>query len=97
MKKIDLTLDTGDTELGELRPILGKAISDHFADGFLHHEWQGDVLRLSGPGASGSLIHEGGRLRLRAELRAPASWAHKVIRKKISAALADVAAEIKPG
>lgn len=94
MKNLDRKLDVGTVELAELRPILDAAISNHFADGFLHHEWEGDVLRLSGPGARGSLTHGAGRLRLSAELKPPASWMHRVIRHKLDAALADVAAYV---
>ncbi len=94
MKKLDFKLDTGSVSAGELKPILEAAISGHFADGFLHHEWDGDVLRLSGPGARGSIVHESGQLRLQAELRAPASLVHRAIRRKIEAALGDVAASL---
>ncbi len=95
MKKLDLDLDVGTAEMTELKPVLDAAISDHFSDGFLSHRWEGDVLRLSGPGARGSLVRQDGRLRLRAELRAPASWAHRVIRRKIDAALGDVATHVE--
>ncbi|MCP3958935.1 MAG: hypothetical protein GY719_13870 [bacterium] len=95
MKKLDLDLDVGTAEMSELKSVLDAAISDHFADGFLRHRWEGDVLRLSGPGARGSLVRRDGRLKLQAELRAPASWAHRVIRRKIDAALGDVAAHIE--
>lgn len=95
MKQLDVELEVGATSLGELRPVLDAAISDHFADGFLRHRWEGDVLRLSGPGARGSLVLEAGLLRLRAELRPPASWVHRVIRHKIDAALGDVEAHVK--
>ncbi len=94
MKKVDFKLATGDADAGELRPILDQAISDHFDDGFLHHAWDGDVLRLSGPGARGTIVHESGHLRLQAKLRAPASLVHRVIRRKIQAALEDVAAKL---
>jgi len=94
MKKIDFELEVGTTQLDELRPVLDAAISDHFADGFLRHRWEGDVLHLSGPGAQGSLICEAGTLKLQAELRPPASWMHRVIRHKIGAALGDVEAHV---
>ncbi len=94
MKRLDIVLDTGETEMPELRPILDAAITDHFDDGFLHHRWEGDVLQLSGPGAHGSIIHEAGHLKLQAELKPPASWVHKTIRRKIEAALGDLAAKI---
>ncbi len=94
MKKIDLELAVGTVKLTELRPILDAAIGDHFADGFLHHEWEGDVVRLSGPGARGSLVCQDGHLRLTAELKPPASWVHRVIRGKIDAALTDVVARV---
>lgn len=96
MKKLDFELATGGADAAALRSILDEAISDHFDDGFLHHEWDGDVLRLSGPGARGSVVHEPGHLRLRAELRPPASFIHRVIRRRVEAALADVAAALTP-
>ncbi len=94
MKRLDIALETGKSEMRELRPILDAAITDHFDDGFLHHRWEGDALRLSGPGAEGSIVHENGHLRLRAKLRPPASWVHRTIRHKIQAALDDLAAKI---
>ena len=97
MKKIDLELDTGVASLGELRPAIDAAIDDHFDDGFLRHRWEGDVLCLSGPGARGSLSHEDGRLKLYAQLKPPASWVSGTIRRKIEAALEDVAAKIGTG
>ncbi len=95
MKTLDFKLTTGDVDADELRPILDQAISDHFDDGFLHHEWDGDALRLSGPGARGSIVHEAGQLRLRAKLRAPASFVHRTILRRIQAAMDDVAARLK--
>ncbi len=94
MKRLDIVLETGKPAMGELRPLLDAAISKHFDDGFLHHRWEGDVLRLSGPGAAGSIVHESGSLRLQAELRPPASWVHRTIRRKIEAALDDLAARV---
>ena len=94
MKRLDFELETGDADVGELRPILDRAIRDHFAEGFLHHEWRGDVLHLSGPGARGSIVHESGRLRLQARLGLPASLVHRTIRRKLEAAIADVAARL---
>ncbi len=94
MKRLDFELATGDADLDRLRPIIARAIDNHFADGFLRHRWEGDVLRLSGPGASGSVVHEAGRLRLTAQLGPPASFVQGVIRRKIQAALDDVAAAL---
>ncbi len=94
MKVLEDELEVGTAGMRELRPWLEAAIADHFDDGFLRHRWEGDVLRLSGPGARGSLVCEAGSLRLRAVLRPPASWVHRVIRRKLDAALEDVAARI---
>ncbi len=90
MKRLDIALEIGQAGMSELRPILDAAITEHFDDGFLHHRWEGDVLRLTGPGAEGSIVHEDGHLRLRAALRPPASWVHRTIRSKIEAALEDL-------
>ena len=54
------------------------------------------MLLLSGPGARGSIVHEDGRLRLRAKLKPPASLVHRLIRRKIETALSDVAARVEP-
>ncbi len=94
MRVLEDQLDIGATGMRDLRPLLEAAIADHFDDGFLRHRWEGDVLRLSGPGARGSLVCEAGTLRLRAVLKPPASWVHRVIRRKLDAALEDVAARI---
>ena len=95
MKKLDLELEVGAVEMTELRPVLDTAITDHFAEGIMRHRWEGDVLRLTGPGAKGSVVYEAGRLRLRAQLKPPASWVHRTIRKKVDAALGDVAAHVE--
>ena len=97
MRTLDERLWIGEADMGELRPVLESAIADHFADGFLRHQWEGDVLRLSGPGARGSLACEAGFLKLRAVLKPPASWVHRTIRRKLDAALGDVAAKLAPG
>ena len=93
MRTLEDELWVGEAEMRELRPLLEAAIADHFDDGFLRHRWEGDVLRLSGPGARGSLVCEAGSLKLEAVLRPPASWVHRVIRRKLDAALEDVAAK----
>lgn len=95
MKRLDFKLATGGADAAELRRVLDQTISDHFDDGFLHHKWDGDVLRLSGPGARGSIVHEAGHLKLQAKLRAPASLVHRAIRRRIQAAMDDVAAKLR--
>ncbi len=95
MKNLNYELEAGTADTDRLRSILDQAIKDHFTDGFLRHQWQGNVLRLAGPGAKGSIVVESGRLRLQAQLRPPASLVHRLIRQKIEAALADVSAKVE--
>jgi len=71
----------------EARPSLDAALAEQFPGGMLQRRWDGDVLRLSGPGAEGSIVFNGGHLIGRADLKPPASLMRPLIEQKISAAL----------
>lgn len=73
--------------LDELRPQLDAALAEQFPGGMLKRQWDGDVLRLSGPGANGTIVLEPGRLVGEAELAPPASLMRGTIEQKIAAAL----------
>ena len=77
--------------LAELRPALDAALAEQFPGGMLRRQWDGDVLRLSGPGAKGTVVLDAGRLVGEAELGPPASLMRGTIEQKIGAALAKAA------
>jgi hypothetical protein len=77
--------------LAELRPALDAALAEQFPGGMLRRQWDGDVLRLSGPGAKGTVVLDAGRLVGEAELAPPASLMRGTIEQKIGAALAKAA------
>lgn len=85
----DLVIErpTAASSMAEVRPRLDAALKEQFPGGMLQRRWEGDVLHLSGPGASGTIVYEAGRLVGRAELKPPASLMRPVIEKKITAAL----------
>ena len=77
--------------MDELRPALDAALAEQFPGGMLRRQWEGDVLRLSGPGAKGTIVLAGGRLVGEAELTPPASLMRATIEQKIGAALSKAA------
>jgi hypothetical protein len=77
--------------MAELRPALDAALRDHLFGGLLQGRWEGDVLRLWGPGARGSVVYEAGRLIGRADLGLPASLLRPQIEEKLASALREVA------
>jgi putative polyhydroxyalkanoate system protein len=89
----DLRLEqpTAKTSIDEVRPALDAALAEQFPGGMLRRQWEGDVLRLSGPGAKGSIVLEPGRLVGEAELGPPASLMRGTIEQKIGTALAKAA------
>jgi len=82
-----IEVPTPHPSMAEARPALDAALAAEFPGGMLKRSWEGDVLRLSGPGASGEIVHQDGRLVGRAELEPPASLMRGVIEQKIGAAL----------
>jgi hypothetical protein len=75
----------------EVREALNSALQREFPGGMLQRRWEGDVLHLSGPGARGTIVLEGGRLIGRAELAPPASLMKSMIEQKVGAAHKDAA------
>ncbi len=88
MSEVKIEVETKFASIGELRPVLDAALREQFPGGMLQRKWDGDVLRLSGPGAEGSITLEGGKVVGLANLRPPASLMRTMIESKISAALA---------
>ena len=78
---------TSASSMAEARARLDAALKEQFPGGMLQRRWEGEVLHLTGPGASGTIVYDAGRLVGRAELKPPASLMRPVIEKKISAAL----------
>ncbi|MCB1007639.1 MAG: polyhydroxyalkanoic acid system family protein [Acidobacteria bacterium] len=82
------------TQLGSmeaLRPKLDAALQKQFPGGMLQRRWEGDVLQLSGPGAKGSIVLDGGQIVGRAELGPPASMMRGLIEQKIGTAMREAA------
>ncbi len=82
-----MVIPTDKKSMGEIRAALDIALGAQFPGGMLKREWDGDVLKLSGPGAQGTIVLEDGQLVGRATLGPPASLMQAVINEKISAAL----------
>jgi len=75
----------------ELREPLNSALQRQFPGGLLQRRWEGDVLHLTGPGAKGTIVLDGGKLIGRADLTPPASLMRGMIEQKVGAALKDAA------
>lgn len=82
----DLTIEVITTKLSmeEIRPALDAGLRQEFPGGMLKWRWEGEVMHLSGPGATATIILEEGRLVGRAHLKPPASLMKPVIEQKIS-------------
>jgi hypothetical protein len=91
MADIKIELEVTDKTMADLRPRLDAALAKNFPGGMLQRRWDGDVLHLTGPGADGTIVLEGGNLIGRASLRPPASLMKTMIEEKIASALRDVA------
>ncbi|HEX6203758.1 MAG TPA: polyhydroxyalkanoic acid system family protein [Thermoanaerobaculia bacterium] len=91
MSDLRLEQPTAKTSIDEVRPALDAALAEQFPGGMLKRQWDGDVLRLSGPGAKGSIVLEPGRLVGEAELAPPASLMRGPIEQRIGTALAKAA------
>ncbi|MDA8017391.1 MAG: polyhydroxyalkanoic acid system family protein [Thermoanaerobaculia bacterium] len=74
-----------------IRPDLDAALKKQFPGGMMKTSWDGDVLNLSGPGAQGTVVLEGGHLLGQATLKPPASMMRAVIEEKVTKALTEAA------
>ncbi|MEM6454947.1 MAG: hypothetical protein AAF772_07615 [Acidobacteriota bacterium] len=74
-----------------LKPRLDSALQKQFPGGLLKRSWDGDVLALTGPGASGTIVFENGKLVGRAALTPPASLMRGTIEDKITVAMQNAA------
>jgi Putative polyhydroxyalkanoic acid system protein (PHA_gran_rgn) len=85
----DLTIEvaTAKNAMADIRPVLDAALQEEFPGGMLKWRWEGDVMHLSGPGATATIVHEEGRLVGRAQLKPPASLMKPVIEGKIKKAM----------
>lgn len=87
MSDLRIEVETTKRSMEELRPALDAALHEAFPGGMLRRQWDGEVLRLSGPGALGSVVLADGRLVGVADLKPPASLMRPIIEQKISGAL----------
>lgn len=91
MSQLSIDFPTTKTSMDELRDALDAAIHQEFPGGMMKREWDGDVLRLKGPGAEGTVTFEDGRLVGRASLGGPALLMKPVIASKMTAVLKRIA------
>ncbi len=90
MGNLLIEAQTGEKTLdGALRKKIDTTLDRHLPHGLLHLRWDRDVLRISGPGAKGTMAFSGGRLRVKGRLSLPASLFQSLIEQKIKAAFAD--------
>jgi hypothetical protein len=91
MSELRIEVETAKRTMADLRPALDAALAKEFPGGMLQRRWEGDVLRLSGPGAQGTIALEDGRIVGFATLGPPASLMRGVIEQKVGAALRSAA------
>jgi hypothetical protein len=91
MSELRIEVETAKRTMADLRPALDAALAKEFPGGMLQRRWDGDVLRLSGPGAQGTIAFESGRLVGLATLGPPASLMRGMIEQKVGAALRSAA------
>ena len=87
MSTVELSFETAKASMDEIRADLDAALQKEFPGGMLKRSWDGDTLQLTGPGAKGTILLEGGQLIGRAELKPPASMMRAVIEQKIGDAM----------
>lgn len=87
MSDVELNVETAKAGMGEIRADLDAALQKEFPGGMLRRSWDGEILRLSGPGATGTIVFDGGKLIGRADLKPPASMMRALIEQKIGAAM----------
>ncbi len=87
MSDLLVEVPTSKPSMADVRPALDAALQKEFPGGMLQRRWEGDVLHLSGPGAQGTVVLDGGRLLGQAKLAPPASLMRPIIESKIGSAL----------
>ena len=92
MSELTIEVETKQVSMTEMRAPIDAALREAFPGGMLKWRWEGEVLHLSGPGASGTVVLEPGRLVGRALLGPPASLMRPVIEQKIRSVMLKVAA-----
>jgi hypothetical protein len=92
MSDLTIEVETAKSSMEEIRPALDAGLKEAFPGGMLKWRWEGDVMHLSGPGATATIALEGSRLVGRAHLKAPAVLMKPVIEQKIAAVMKKVAA-----
>jgi hypothetical protein len=92
MSELTIAVETAHAAMETIRPVLDAALKESFPGGMLKWRWEGDVMHLSGPGATATIVLEAGRLVGRAELKPPASLMRPVIEQKITQAMKKAAA-----
>lgn len=91
MSDLEIKVATSKSGMDEVRPSLDAALKKQFPGGMMKTSWDGEVLNLSGPGAQGTVVFNGGHLVGRATLKPPASMMRGVIEEKVSKALTEAA------
>ena len=92
MSDLTIEVETAKSSMEELRPKIDAGLLAAFPGGMLKWRWEGEILHLSGPGAKGTVVLEGGRLIGRAHLGPPASMMRPIIEQKIRSVMQQVAA-----
>lgn len=87
MSDLKIERATDAATMDDVREALDAALHAQFPGGMLKRTWDGDVLRLSGPGAEGTITLADGKLLGEASLKPPASMMKPLIVQKITAAL----------
>jgi hypothetical protein len=91
MSDLTIEVSTAKSSMDEIRPALDAGLKQEFPGGMLKWRWEGDVMHLSGPGATATIVLEDGRLVGRAHLKPPAVLMKPVIEKKIAEVMKKVA------
>lgn len=91
MTELVIRVPTRKGTIEELRPALDAALAREFPGGMLRRKWEGEILRLSGPGAEGTIVLEQGELVGRASLAPPASLMRPLIETKVGNAMREAA------
>ncbi len=91
MSELEIVTPTAKTNMDEIRTPLNAALQQAFPGGMLKWEWDGDICRLQGAGAQGTIALETGQLVGRAQLGMPASMMRPLIEQKITQVMKKVA------